>query len=593
MLTVRDQKKFVAITIVQIFMGLLDLLGVAAIGLLGALSITNIQSNEPGNRVTEILKMLQLDNFTFQTQVIALGFAAVLLLVGRTILSVFLTRRILFFLSRRGATISSILIKRLLSKNLLDVQKRSTQEILYAVTSGVDQITLYILAPSAVLVSDLSLLLIMAIGLLVVDPYVAIGTFLVFAILGVVLYKVMHVKAELLGKKQSSLSIRSNEKIIEVFASFRESVVRNRRDYYARNIESLRYSLAGVSAERAFMPFVSKYVIETAVIVGALLIGSVQFVLHDTAHAVATLSIFLAAGSRIAPAVLRVQQSSVQIRGSLGQALPTLELSDELGTSPLIENVEDRVLVNHIGFEPLISVKNISLTYPGSQTAAISNIDITIPTGKFVAFVGPSGAGKTTLIDVLLGVLAQDSGQVLISGLNSLDAISKWPGAISYVPQDVEIISGSFRDNVAMGFPSDAFTNEMVIEALKIAHLYELISSLPSGIDTQVGEGGNMISGGQRQRLGIARAMFTRPRLLVLDEATSALDGETEAGISDSIQALRGNTTIIMIAHRLSTIMNADLVVYMENGNIKATGTFSEVRNQIPNFDKQANLMGL
>ena len=271
MLTVRDQKKFVAITIVQIFMGLLDLLGVAAIGLLGALSITNIQSNEPGNRVTEILKMLQLDNFTFQTQVIALGFAAVLLLVGRTILSVFLTRRILFFLSRRGATISSILIKRLLSKNLLDVQKRSTQEILYAVTSGVDQITLYILAPSAVLVSDLSLLLIMAIGLLVVDPYVAIGTFLVFAFLGVVLYKVMHVKAELLGRKQSSLSIRSNEKIIEVFASFRESVVRNRRDYYARNIESLRYSLAGVSAERAFMPFVSKYVIETAVIVGALL----------------------------------------------------------------------------------------------------------------------------------------------------------------------------------------------------------------------------------------------------------------------------------------------------------------------------------
>lgn len=273
--------------------------------------------------------------------------------------------------------------------------------------------------------------------------------------------------------------------------------------------------------------------------------------------------------------------------------MPTLKLSDELGTSPLIENVEDRILVDHIGFEPLISVKNISLTYPDSQTPAVSNVDITIPSGIFVAFVGPSGAGKTTLIDVLLGVLAQDSGEVLISGLNSLDAISKWPGAIAYVPQDVEIISGSFRDNVAMGFPSDAFTNEMVIEALKIAHLYELISSLPSGIDTQVGEGGNMISGGQRQRLGIARAMFTRPRLLVLDEATSALDGETEAGISDSIQALRGNTTIIMIAHRLSTIMNADLVVYMENGNIKATGTFSEIRNQIPNFDKQANLMGL
>ena len=151
------------------------------------------------------------------------------------------------------------------------------------------------------------------------------------------------------------LNIKSNEKIIEVFASFRESVVRNRRDYYARNIGSLRFSMAGVSAERAFMPLVSKYVIETSVIVGALLIGSVQFVLHDTAHAVATLSIFQASGSRIAPAVLRVQQSSVQIRGSLGQALPTLELSGELGNSPLIENVEDSVFTDHKEFEPLIN----------------------------------------------------------------------------------------------------------------------------------------------------------------------------------------------------------------------------------------------
>lgn len=574
-------------------MGMLDLLGVAAIGLLGALSITNVQSDEPGNRVTAVLEAIRLENLTFQTQAIVLGSAAVFLLVGRTILSIFLTRRILFFLSRRGAVISSTLIKRLLSKKLLDVQKRSTQEILYAVTSGVDQITLYVLAPLAVLVSDLSLLTIMAIGLLVVDPYVAIGTFLVFAILGVVLYKIMHVRAELLGKEQSVLSIKSNEKIVEVFASFRESVVRNRRDYYARNIESIRFSMAGVSAERAFMPFVSKYVIETSVIVGALLIGCVQFLLHDTAHAVATLSIFLASGSRIAPAVLRVQQSSVQIRGSLGQALPTLDLNDELGNSPLIENVGDQLITDHSDFQPLIIVNNISLTYPGSQTAAISNIDLAIPAGKFVAFVGPSGAGKTTLIDVLLGVLNQDSGEVLISGLSPLNAVSRWPGAISYVPQDVAIISGTYRDNVAMGFPVDAFTDEMVLEALKVAQLEKLINDLPIGIDTQVGEGGNMISGGQRQRLGIARAMFTQPKLLVLDEATSALDGETEAGISDSIQSLRGDTTIIMIAHRLSTIMNADIVVYMEGGRIKATGSFVEVRRQIPNFDKQANLMGL
>jgi ATP-binding cassette, subfamily B, bacterial PglK len=588
-----DQRKIIAVTFVQILMGGLDLLGVIAVGLLGALSVTGLQSSEPGDRVEAALRVLHIQNATFQTQAVILGISAVVLLVGRTIMSIIFTRRILFFLSRRGAKISADLISRLLSQPLLIIQSRTTQETVYAVTAGVERIVLQVLATAVVWIADLALLVVMLIGLLVVDPVTAVASFLIFLLVAFFLYRFMHIRAGNLGIDSSKLNIRSNEKIVEVFASYRESVVRSRRDYYAREIGLLRFSLANSSAEIAFLPYVSKYVIETTVIVAAVLIGAVQFMIQDASHAIATLAIFLAAGTRIAPAILRLQQGSIYIKGGIGLSAPTLDLIDFLGNSPLIENVDDRVDVIHDGFISEIVIEHVSLTYPSKLAPAIANVTLTIPAGTSIAFVGPSGAGKTTMIDILLGVLNPDSGSVLISGLPPLLAVAKWPGAVSYVPQDVVIAAGTIRENIALGYPIEEATDELVMGALKVAHLDEFVSDLPDGIDTQVGERGARISGGQRQRLGIARAMFTRPHLLVLDEATSSLDGETEASISDAIHALRGSTTVVIIAHRLSTVRNADRVVYLSNGEVLAAGTFAEVRKAVPDFDHQAKIMGL
>lgn len=588
-----DRRKLIAVTALQALMGGLDLLGVIAIGLLGALSVSGLQSRPPGDRVSAALEVLHIQDYSFENQALLLALSAAVLLVGRTILSIFFTRRILFFLSRRGAKISADLISRLLSQPLLVVQSRTTQETVYAVSTGVERIVLQVLATSVVWIADLALLVVMVAGLLIFDPVTALATFVLFLVVAFFLYRFMHVRAGNLGIESSQLNIKSNEKTVEVFSSYRESVVRNRRDYYAREIGQLRYSLADSSAEIGFLPYVSKYVIETTVIVGALLIGAIQFILQDATQAIATLSIFLAAGTRIAPAVLRLQQGSIYINNGLGLSATTFELIESLGDAKIIENVDDTVNIKHEGFDPSIQIDCVSLTYPGKSTPAISEVSLIVPPGSSVAFVGPSGAGKTTIIDVLLGVLNPDNGSVSISGLAPLLAVAKWPGAVSYVPQDVVIAAGSIRENVALGYPIGEASDELVMGALKVAHLDEFVSSLPEGIETQVGERGAKISGGQRQRLGIARAMFTRPHLLVLDEATSSLDGETEVSISEAIHSLRGSTTVVLIAHRLSTIRNVDMVVYLSNGKVLAKGTFDEVRSMVPGFDRQAKIMGL
>lgn len=588
-----DRPKILLVVVLQVGLGFLDLVGVAAIGVLGALAVTGVQSIQPGNRVSGVLKMLGLSNLSFQNQIAILGLSAAVILVLRTVLSIAITRRIFFFLSRRGAIISSDLVSKLLSQSLLKVQERSTQDTLYSLTAGVSAITLGVLGTAITLIADGSLLIIMIIALFAVDPTIAITSLLFFGALGFILYRTMNVKAHKLGYLNSEIAILSNEKIIEVLDSYRESVVRNRRDYYSREIRKLRLKLADVLAELQFMPNVSKYVIESGIVIGAVLIAGVQFALQDARHAVGTLSVFLAAGTRIAPAIMRLQQSAIQIRSGVGIAMPTLILIESLRFTPSVKEVDDDLDVTHEGFLSNVSLKNVGLTYPGKSSPALDDISLQLLTGMSLAIVGPSGAGKTSLVDVLLGVLPANTGVISVSGKPPLDAIASWPGAISYVPQDVTISNGTFRENVSLGYPAEVATDELVWSALEVAQLSEFVIKLPQGLDTPVGERGTKISGGQRQRLGIARAMFTQPKLLVLDEATSSLDGQTEADISDAIQALKGSVTVVMIAHRLSTVRNADQVIYMAQGKILARGSFEEVRNSVPDFDNQAKLMGL
>jgi ABC-type multidrug transport system fused ATPase/permease subunit len=589
----KDRKKILLVTLLQIFINLLDLVGVAIVGVLGALTITGIRSQEPGNRVASLLSTLQLDSFQFQTQVAILGGLAVLALIVRTILSIYFTRRTLRFLANRSALISGDLISKLLSRPLLEIQSKSTQENLYAVTTGVTVITVGVIGSLVMSIADGSLLLIMIAGLFVVDPTVALTTTFLFGAIGFGLYKFMHVRVASIGATQMDLSIKGNDAILDALNSYRELVVTNRRGAIAKKILSQRMALADLTADLQFMPTLSKYLIESTVVLAAIIISAIQFLLQDSTRAIATLAVFLAAGSRIAPAVLRLQQNSLQIRNSIAASRSTLEVLERYKELPPIGKENSSEDLEYTGFNSSISIKDLNFTYPDSSVPALSEINLEINSGDFVAITGVSGSGKSTLVDLMLGVIEPSSGKIKISELSPLETFDKWPGAVGYVPQDVYLVQGSVRDNLGIGLTASKERDDFYLQILKDAKLDFLFSESNKGLDTQVGENGTKLSGGQKQRLGIARALTTRPRLLVTDEATSALDSATESELTDSIQSIKGSSTIVMIAHRLSSVRQANKVVYLSNGRIEAVGTFDEVRSQVPDFDKQAKLMGL
>jgi ATP-binding cassette subfamily C protein len=235
-----------------------------------------------------------------------------------------------------------------------------------------------------------------------------------------------------------------------------------------------------------------------------------------------------------------------------------------------------------------IQFSGVTYQYPESTSHSLTNITVTIPAGKSVAFVGSSGAGKTTMVDLILGLLYPTKGNITVDGKDIHTHIQGWQKQIGYIPQHIFLADNSIRNNIAFGIPEHEIDDANVWQAIKLAQLDTLMKELPEGIQTQIGERGVRFSGGQRQRIGIARALYHNPAILVMDEATSALDNITEKNIVQEIEALKGSRTIIVIAHRLTTVMNSDNIFFMENGLIADTGTYYELITKNEAFKKMA-----
>jgi ABC-type multidrug transport system fused ATPase/permease subunit len=578
----------------------LDLLGILLLGLVAAIATTMVTGDAPSFLI-DILSRFGLSETNELELTIVLAIVAGITFISKSVLSFILVRKSYRFLANRQAIISSRLAARLLSRPLLEVLGKPSQETAYALTIGVNSATLGVLGGAVVVAAEVAVLIVVAVGLMAIDPFVAILTVVYFAFIGVILSRILGARARRLGTVSSQAEIESYRAVQDAIRTYREVSVSGRRGITVTQFQDLRWRAAQVQAEMQIMSQISKYIFEISLVIGAGALAFSQALTRDVSVAVTVMAIFLAAASRTMPALLRLQQASLNIRNAAGVAAPTFELNeqpwigeyDPTTASQSRFQIMEGIRFGHPDFEPSIELKNIVMSYPGADSPALFNISLTAKTGESLALVGPTGAGKSTLADVILGVLVPDEGSVTIGGISPGQVAATWPGAVAYVPQETSVLEGTIRQNVGLALPTDALDDEQIWEALERAHLAAFLREQRDGLDTVVGEHGVKLSGGQRQRLGLARALYSRPKLLVMDEATSALDSTTEQAVSEAIQELEGEVTLVVVAHRLATIRNCSQVAYIEGGVIRSIGSFDSVRKSEPNFDHQATILGL
>lgn len=600
LLNKRDRRRLGISAALQMATSLFDFIGVALIGLVAALAIAAVQGQQPPKFTDKMMSVLGLANASETTRLSVLAGGAAVLLLAKSIVSPLLMARVFRFLAQRQAIVTACLAKELFSRPITFIQQRSSQETAAALLQGSSAATLQLLGQAVAGAAEMVLLIILGGTLVFVDSAVALGAIAFFALFGVGMQRVLGSRVSRAGTEALQTEIASLRSLQEALGAYREICVADRRALYVKRIQDLRIQAAQDAGRLQTLYMLPKYAAEVALVVGAFALGAVLFTTEPMAVAAGTFALFIATVTRVMPSLLRLQSAGLAIRGAAAAAAPTFALAQDLGhptEAPEDEEAREavrRILeAQHHDFVPRVEMRDVKFTYPAAEHPAIPGMTLAVVEGQSVAFVGRSGAGKSTLADVILGVLQPDGGEVTVGGIPPTEAVRRWPGAIAYVPQEVTLVNDSIRANVALGLPRDAIDDDLVWDALRRAHLADYLRGQTAGLDTPVGERGLRMSGGQRQRLGIARALFTRPRLLVLDEATSALDAEAEHAIATMVNELEGDVTTLIIAHRLSTIRHVDLVVYLEGGNATAKGTFDEVCARIPALQRQADLMGL
>jgi ATP-binding cassette subfamily C protein len=339
-----------------------------------------------------------------------------------------------------------------------------------------------------------------------------------------------------------------------------------------------------------------RYIIETALLLAVALFALWQATLGDIATAAGTLGVFLSGGLRLTASLIPLQNALVAIQQYTPAAKSALSLleSEEVSrfvnatsTQPILQ----KVIADSGALE--VSFHSVTYRYPDAQTPAVKDLVLQIAPGQQIALIGPSGSGKSTIADLLLGLLVPSEGRILIDG-ESPDVISKLnPGILGYVPQSPGMVRGSIAMNIALGVAPKDVDPVRLDEAVNKAHLTDLVESLPQGLDTDIGKRRNELSGGQIQRIGLARALYSRPKLLVLDEATSALDAKSEDIINSALDQMRGEVTVVLIAHRLNTVQRSHVVFLVEAGRISASGTFQELLKGNKTVEDLAQLMSV
>lgn len=594
-LTSSAKRKFVLLSVGQALLSVFDLFGILMVGAIGAIGIRGVGGAEAGDRVSQVLNLMRIGGFTLTQQIAILGGFAASLLTAKTILSAIITRKTYDFLSQNCAELTTLLLNEII-KQTRDIRNaRNSQELLFAVNEGARIIVVAILGAGTSLLADLSLILILCFGLALVNFQVALVSIGYFSLVAVLIYVMFQRKVLLLGGKMTKQQIRTSQEILELLTASREISVSGKTDYYINRIREAQSKSLQTFSNFTFVPLLGKYIIEGSLVFGALLLGYLEFRQQDPYRAIASISVFIAAGTRMAPALLRLQNSALLIKGSMGATVTTFDLIEEL--NHLAENPVDRFQVSPAiaksAFIPHVKFTNVGFTYEGDNDPIIPSLNFQINQGECVALVGSSGSGKSTILDLILGILEPQDGKIEISGEHPRHAISSWPGQIGYVPQQVGLFNRRLAENIGIGIDQESLNYQRIAECLNLADLETMVSELEDGLETILQESGNNLSGGQKQRIGLARALYTKPSLLILDEATSALDAQSEARIISELRKRLAGSTLLIVTHRVSIAKSADSVIYLEKGQIKAKGSFDQIKKKVPDFEAQAALSGL
>jgi len=588
-----DRKKIILLGLVQFSLSLLDLVALLLVGLITSLSLSALSVSGSPKYVRDIMHMAPFVGHQLRTDIFALAGIAAFLLVAKTLVSAALTRRIVGFLTIREAELSSEYIDHLFHLSPIVQQKWTAQYIAGVALSGANSaITITIGQIINGIVEILSITLLF-LGVTFVNPLVTISTIIFFVATAYFSTNVLGKRIKIAGNAVYKIGIESTELIQNELLTARDIYTSHKQKDFSAKFRDQRMKSYESMRAKAFIGIIPKFIFEIGLVFGAALIAGMQVLFYDARTAITGMVVFLALTSRLVPSLLKIQNSVLEIRAATSPTINFLSeytnvkfLHDKMNSTPAIPSLPDQ-------FDGEIVVKNMSIAYEGNDSVALHEISTKISYGQFVAITGPSGAGKTTFVDSILGMLEPISGEVSISGISPRSALEMWPNAIRYVPQDVSILPLSIKNNVTWPLTELDGVNQEIERLLELVNLDTWVNSLPDGIETILSSGGNSISGGQKQRIGIARALFNKPKILILDESTSALDTETESAITSNILVETTGLTRIVIAHRLTTIKNADRIIYIENGKIFKEGNFTELRAHVPQFEKNLLAHGI
>ena len=588
----REKIIYIVNLIFTAILSVLDLLGITFFLLLLSTSTGGTTSNI-ASRIPALSNIINhLSSFSADHLSAMLGITIVLF-TSKSIFGLFVNYINTRILNSETQRITGKLIDVIFRSKFNKFEKYSSHDHSYALNEGVRLAVLDTLYPASILFSDIFLTFVITINLLFVARVIFIPTFLFFILLFYFLNSVIKKLTRDSFRIAHETDLKSKLLIQETLYVRREISAYGVSDYYLNRIESNRNIATSAYTRIAFSNMLPKYVYEVGLFLGIALIAICTLLFDSSSSILLNVTLFVLSSSRIVPALLRIQYYLTLISKATSQTSIIFDLlsSSEMPSSHLLMPPKSDAERVRTEFIPEIIFSDVSFSYPRNFSKDIlSNVSLKIRKGEFVSIIGKSGSGKSTLLDLMLGNLEPNKGEVMISGVSSQEISVIFPHSIAYVPQKVTILTGNIYENVALGLAEDQIDLERVKMALMQVQLYQFFCEIVDGFEKELGEFGSELSGGQLQRIGIARAIYADSEIFVFDESMSALDAQSESIILDFLKLHKRRKTIVMVTHRLTALQSVDRILYVENGSIVFQGTFDDAILSVPDFAEQVRL---